>query len=568
MLKKIPYGISNYKHLVEEGYVYVDKTQYLERLENFHSPYVMFLRPRRFGKSLFTSVLANYYDIKEENNFKKLYGETYIGQNPTKGRNSYHVLKFNFTGLNTDTKEELEETFVNTTKIAFDKFVSENNLEIDYLQSGTAASIFEDFLLRINQKGITKVYVIIDEYDHFANELLSFRTELFSSIVSKTGFVRKWYEVLKKGTESIVKKIFMTGVSPITLDSLTSGFNISSDLTRHHSFNEMMGFTREEVLDLISNVTGELENQSEINKLLQTLQKNYNGYLFSEECETRLFNSDMILYYLQSYIDTGKGPRSLVDKNIASDYGKLGRMFELKNKDSNMRVLDEILRGEEITGAITEGYSLEKYFDEDDFKSLLFYLGLLTIDKPLLGGVSFKVPNYVIKEIYFEYFNKKISEELDYEVNASQISNAIRQMALSGRNDKLIKIVETTLNKLSNRDYIKFDEKYIKLIFLTYCFLSKIYMVKSEYEVEDGYIDIALLKQVNMEPDYFAIFELKYITKGEYEKLGDNIIEEKKEEAVEQLQKYIESEELKGLPKLKKWALVFVNDKCVVNIEA
>ncbi|WP_423230842.1 AAA family ATPase [Clostridium carboxidivorans] len=567
LVKKLPYGISNFKNLIEDEYIYIDKTEYIEKLENFHSPYITFLRPRRFGKSLFTSVLANYYDINEKDNFEKLFGETYIGKKETKERNSYYILKFNFTGLNTDTKEALEKSFTRTIKDSFDKFIQMYNLNISYIEEGYPASIFESFLTQASGKIKSPLYVIIDECDHFANELLSFQTELFSNIVSKTGFVRKFYEVLKKGTESIVKRIFMTGVSPITLDSLTSGFNISMDLTRDADFNEMMGFNREEVINIINSVTPKVLEEIELNELMEILQKNYNGYLFAEECETRLFNSDMILYYMQSYEKSGKGPKSLIDKNIASDYGKLGRMFEFKNRNANMQVLQDILNGEEITGSITEGFSLEKNFDEDDFKSLLFYLGLLTIEQPILGGVSFKVPNYVIQDLYFEYFTKKINEELNYEINASEISRAIREIGLKGKNDSLIKIVEKTLNRISNRDYIKFDEKYVKLIFLAYCFLSKIYLVKSEYEVDNGYIDIALLKQANMEPDFFAIFELKYITKSEYEKEGEKIIEEKKKEAVEQIEKYKCSEELMGLPNLKKWAIIFVNDKCVVNLE-
>ncbi|KZL88608.1 ATP-binding protein [Clostridium magnum] len=567
MNKKLPYGISNFKNLIEDKYLYIDKTEYIEKIENFHSPYIIFLRPRRFGKSLFTSVLANYYDINEKDNFEKLFGETYIGKNVTREKNSYYILKFNFTGLNTDTKEDLEKTFIRTIKDSFDKFIEIYNLDISYIQEGSAASIFENFLTQVSFKIKGQIYVIIDEYDHFANELLSFQTELFSSIVSKTGFVRKFYEVLKKGTEFIVKRIFMTGVSPITLDSLTSGFNIAMDITRYPAFNEMMGFTKAEVIRLIDSTVKKPLDEVELKELLETLQKNYNGYLFASNGKERLFNSDMILYYMQSYMDSGKGPESLIDKNIASDYGKLGRMFDLKNKDANMEVLQDILKEEEIEGNITEGFSLEKNFDQDDFKSILFYLGLLTIDKPILGGVSFKVPNYVIKELYFEYFSKKINEELNYELNTPEITKAIREIGLKGKNDNLIKIVEKTLNKLSNRDYIKFDEKYVKLIFLAYCFLSKIYLVKSEYEVDSGYIDIALLKQANMEPTYFAIFELKYITKAEYEKEGEKIIEEKKKEAIEQLQKYKASQELMGLPNLKKWALVFVNDSCVVNIE-
>lgn len=567
MAKKVPYGISNFKALIEGNYVYVDKTEFIEKLENHPSPYIFFLRPRRFGKSLFTSVLANYYDLNESNNFEKLFSETYIGKNPTVEKNSYYVLKFNFTGLNTDTKESLEKTFVETIKNSFDRFIYDYKLNIHYLQEGSAANIFENFLNKVSMELKGSLYVIIDEYDHFANELLSFQTDLFSQIISKTGFVRKWYEVLKKGTESIVKRIFATGVTPITLDSLTSGFNIADDLTRHEDFNEMMGFNEQEVKTLIKSTSNHKVSDDELEELIETLRKNYDGYLFSEDCDTRLFNSDMILYFLKTYSLKKKAPNELIDKNIASDYGKLGKLFDLKNKNQNMKVLDSILRGEELLCRITEQFSLEKYFDEDDFKSLLFYLGLLTIDKGILGGLSFKVPNYVIKGLYFEFFAKKLNEELDYELNTREVDDSIRDIALKGNNKKFISLVEKTLNKLSNRDYIQFDEKYVKLIFLTYCFFSKIYLVKSEYEVNDGYIDIALLKQVNMAPTYFGIFELKYISKTEYDKKGKKIVEEKTNEALEQLNKYTNSEELLSLKNLKKWAIVFVHDKCVVNRE-
>lgn len=567
MEKRIPYGVSDYKMLREKNYLYIDKTNFIEKIENYHSPYLFFLRPRRFGKSLFTSVLANYYDIKEKENFDKLFGETYIGKNPTAERNSFYILKFNFTGLTTDTKEKLEESFIKIIKESFDNFISDYNLQITYSQEGAAASIFENFLSKVRRSVDGPLYVIIDEYDHFANELLSFQTELFSEIISKTGFVRKWYEVLKKGTESIVKRIFATGVSPITLDSLTSGFNIASDITRHPYFNEMMGFTKDEVIEIIEKTVRKPLEEERLTELIEILQKNYNGYLFSADASTRLFNSDMILYYMQSYIELGKGPNSLIDKNIASDYGKLGKMFDLKNKNQNLKVLEAILNEERLRCRITEGFSLEKDFSQDDFKSLLFYLGMLTIDSSILDRVTLKVPNYAIKGLYFDYFMKKLNEAIDYEIDASEVEEAIAEIALDGKNDYLVNIVEQTLSKMSNRDFIRFDEKYVKLIFLTYCFLSKIYLVKSEYEVNGGYIDVALLKQVNMEPNYFAIFELKYISKTQYENEGEKIVKEKTEEAINQLKEYSKSEELSLLPNLKKWALIFVNDKCMVNVE-
>lgn len=566
-IKRLPYGISNYKTVIEDNYIYVDKTMYIEKLEYYHSPFLFFLRPRRFGKSLFVSLLQYYYDVKEKDNFDKLFGSTYIGKHPTKERNGYYVLKFNFTGLTTEPKGQLEESFKNVSRLAFKAFEDSYGINADYMKEGNAATMLESFFVDVKQKIDRPVYVIIDEYDHFANELLSFQFELFRQSVSRTGFVRKWYEVLKKATETIVKKVFATGVSPITLDSLTSGFNISDNITRLEDFNEIMGFTEEEVKDLIKAAARFEISEHEIHNLMDILRKNYNGYLFSEKAAKRLFNSDMILYYLKYYVEHKEGPEELIDENIASDYGKLGKMFELKSKDSNMKVLENILKEEEIAAQITKQFSMEKDFTQDDFKSLLLYLGLLTIDKKILSRVSLKVPNYAIKGLYFEYYVKKLNEAMDYQIDTSELQDGIEQIALEGINTKFINVVEKTLHQLSNRDLIKFDEKYVKMLIHAYFILSKVYMVKSEYEVESGFIDIALLKREAVNPTYFGIFEIKYIKQSDFQKEGQRLVARMKEEAVEQIKKYGTSRELSELPNLKKWVLVFAGNTCAVNIE-
>ena len=563
-MKKLPYGKSNYEELIKGKYEYVDKTKYIEKLENLYDTFIFFLRPRRFGKSLFTSVLENYYDINKKNEFENLFGETYIGKNPTPLKNSYYILKFNFSGLITETEESLLNSFNNACIRGINRFINSYNIDMKLNIKGYPSDIFANFLNEVEFKIDKPIYVIIDEYDHFANELLSFKTELFSNLVSKTGFIRKWYEVLKIGTESIVSRIFATGVSPITLDSLTSGFNISTDITRYERFNEMMGFTEEEVRNLIKRT---IQNEDEIDKIIKEMKVNYNGYLFSEDGKETLFNSDMVLYYLKSLEETKKAPKELIDKNIASDYAKLGNMFKLKNRNENYKILEDILKGEEITARITSQFNLERRFNDEDFKSLLFYLGLLTIKGEDFGDAILDTPNNVIRELYFDFYAKKLEEESDFELNTKEVKDAIKDIAKNGSNLKLVEIVEKTLNKLSNRDYITFNEKYVKLIFLTYCYLSKIYLVKSEYEVEDGYIDIALLKQVNMEPKFFGIMELKYISKSKYDEKGEEIVKEKLNEAKEQLKKYDRSEELKNMKNLKKWAIVFVNDKCYANVE-
>ena len=564
MIKKLPYGQSNYEELIKLNYEYVDKTKYIKKLENLYDKYIFFLRPRRFGKSLFTSVLENYYDINKKDSFQELFGETYIGKNPTPLKNSYYILKFNFSALITDTEDALIESFSQACNKAYDEFIKKYSLDIEYKIMKYPSDTFNIFLGKIRFEIDKPIYVIIDEYDHFANELLSFKTDLFSNIVSNTGFVRKWYEVLKIGTESIVSRIFVTGVSPITLDSLTSGFNISTDITRYESFNEMMGFTENEVKSLIKRT---VQNEKEVDKILKEMKVNYNGYLFSIKGKETVFNSDMVLYYLKHLEEFKLPPEELTDKNIASDYGKLGNIFQLKNKDENYKTLEDILKGEEITARITSQFNLERKFNNEDFISLLFYLGLLTIKGEDFGDAILGTPNNVIKELYFDFYAKRLKEESNFELNTKEIKNALKDIAKQGNNSKLINLVESTLSRLSNRDYITFNEKYIKLIFLTYCYLSRIYLVKSEYEVEDGYIDIALLKQVNMEPKYFGIIELKYISKSKYTEKGEEIVQEKLEEAKEQLRKYNTSEELKDIQNLKKWAIIFVNDKCVANIE-
>ena len=251
-MKKLPYGISNYQELIEDNYYYVDKTKYIEKLENLAEKRIMFLRPRKFGKTLFTSVLENYYDIKKTEEFKELYKDTYIGKNPTNLKNSYHILRFNFSGIDTTDTETTIRGFKREVASSIKVFVEKYGLDFYINEEDEAENILDNLIKAFGiQRAKEKIYVIIDEYDHFANELLGFNPNQFKDLVSKNGKVRKWYEILKKGTESVIDRIFITGVAPITLDSLTSGFNIGLDMTQDRDFNEMMGFTEEELRKLM-----------------------------------------------------------------------------------------------------------------------------------------------------------------------------------------------------------------------------------------------------------------------------------------------------------------------------
>ena len=561
--KIIPYGVSDYVKMRSKDFLYIDKTKYIEILDSYGDDYVFFLRPRRFGKSLFLSMLDSYYDINTKAQFDQLFSGLYIGDHPTSYANSYYILKFDFSGIQSSERESLVSGFRRKILDGINDFKKKYQLTFELPLEEEPANLLSFFLTEVKYLIDGKIYVLIDEYDHFANDLLSFQVEVFEETISKTGFVRKWYEVLKTGTAmGVVDRIFVTGVSPITLDSLTSGFNIASNLTRDPNLNEMMGFTESEVLSLLEATV----DMTDVKQLMPELKDYYNGYLFNEDVEQRVFNSDMILYYLNTYQKTKKPPKDLVDINISSDYSKMQKLFTLKNKERNYKILERILKGEPQITTITREFSLAKEFTTGDFLSLLFYMGFLTIEKEVLTRVKLKVPNYVIKELYFNFFSQILIEPIEPKLEIFEIENSIDQIALNGNLDPFIQLIEQTLEDLSNRDYLNFDEKYVKLIFITYLMLSKLYYVKSEYEANGGYIDIAFFSRNDKKEIYEGLIELKYIKKKDYEKKGDQLVVEMIEKGKNQLINYSKAKELQEKKKLIKWVLVFVGDKCVEKV--
>ena len=557
-MKKLPYGVSDYERLKENDYYYVDKTMYIEKLENLAEPYIMFLRPRKFGKTLFTSTLENYYDFKKADKFEELYGDTYIGKNPTKLKNSYHILKFNFSGIDTTNEETTINGFKEKVTISITGFVQKYNLDFyvnsDLTAEGLLSSLIEAFKV---QKAGEKIYVIIDEYDHFANELLGFNTNQFKSLVSKNGKVRKWYEILKEGTESVIDRIFITGVAPIILDSLTSGFNISLDMTQDREFNEMMGFTETELKELMKEQNITEERQEEI---LPIMRENYDGYRFSIRGKERIYNSNMCLYFLNNYIRFNEIPDQIIDMNIASDYNKLGRMLDLCKGEEREKIIEKTVSGEGIVSDIRQKFNPAIEFTEIDLVSMLFYLGYLTIAGEEFEKPELKIPNRVMKEIYSDYFLEILKQETDFQVSESNYNEITREIALEGKIDRIIEMVQTYLKNLSNRYYVKFYEKYVKLIFFCIAMNLKIFRLKSEMEVQRKYPDILLIPKDQSKGYKGVMIEFKYLKKGDSAKL-----KEKQEEARRQIEEYGEFEEIKELKNIRKYTVVAINDKIYVE---
>jgi hypothetical protein len=553
---KLPYGISDFEKLRKEDYLYIDKTNFIEKIEDLSSNYLFFIRPRRFGKSLFLSTLANYYDLNNKDKFKELFGGLYIGENPTELKTSYIILKLNFSGLNTDNKERLRESFrlslINSIKDSLnyyqDYFDNINEIDDKLETTSDIKAVFEYFLKAV-KKADKKVYLIIDEYDHFANDIIAMGdNDFYRDIIRATGFVRDFYETVKIGTESVIDKIFITGISPIMLDDLTSGFNIATNLTLNKIFNGMLGFTEIEVKNIIKLLKiddGEKE-------LLNKLRKNYNGYLFSKNGEQTLYNPDMILNFFNQWLMTGDYPDKLIDDNVRTDYGRLNRLIA---NEKNRQVVEGILADEGITTDIVTRFSFDRMYDQEYFVSLLYYMGLLTIKGERYGKTRLGIPNHVTRVIFWEYFERKLRDKYNIKYDTEELAKSIWRLGFDGEIEPFVSYVsENVLKKLSNRDLINFDEKYIKVILFSYLITSNLYRPVSEPEIENGYLDIFLERDIRM-PDvkYEWVIELKYLKKNEKDRL-----EKVKKEGLSQLERYADSRKLEGKKNIKKVLLVFI----------
>ena len=406
-----------------------------------------------------------------------------------------------------------------------------------------------------------KVYLLIDEYDHFANEILSFRFDEFNEMVGKNGFVRKFYEAIKVGTQSgIIDRLFVTGVSPITLDSLTSGFNIATNISLEEDFSAMLGFRHEEVREILRGVEVPPDQEEEVLELMRSW---YNGYRFGEDSTEYIYNSDMVLYFAAGYSHKKQYPKELLDPNIASDYTKVRRLFKIKDKESvHLQYLDELLQTGQIRAKLIRQFELERRFDRNDFVSLLYYTGIVTIDHAVGDLASFKMPNYVIRQLYYQYFHRLLLERSLLVDEEARLLDKIASLAFDNEPKPLLTYIQSLLQELSLRDKRQFDEKYIKIVFISAFYNSKIYNIHSEYEVqksptEKGYIDIYLQQRASFHGTYPFVFELKYLKKEDAAKAPKI-----KSEAVDQLQAYLQHDPtLQGLENLKAYVVIFVGNE-------
>ncbi len=559
---KIPYGKSDYRTLMEENYFYQDRTMYIQTLENWGPTYLLYLRPRRFGKSLWLSTLRYYYGLQHREAFDMLFGKTFIGQNPTASANTYMVLNFDFSSINTSTEKGVRDGFLSNVLKGVEVFLStyssfftkeQTKSILQQTEANEAIKLlFNAYLVnQINHK----IYILIDEYDHFANELISFNFNYFLDIVIKNGYVRKYYEALKIATgQGIVANIFMTGVSPITVDSLTSGFNIAKNISLSTTFHQMVGFDEKEVGGILAGVEMPVED---IPSALTDMRLWYNGYLFNPDLDKKVYNPNMVLYFADEYAEQRKYPREMLDVNIASDYSKIQKMFNIQGKaEQHLSILTELLETGEVTATLTAQYSFERGFTKDDLVSLLFFMGFLTIKSESLGRYTFVFPNYVIKKLCADYFLHTILQRNNLPIDNGPVNEAIINMATTGDPTAFFEQVKLILKHFSPRDAAHFNENTLKAIIVSLLHQQSFYYIHSEYETDWAYMDIFLEAIRGQKPNFDVTMELKYVKKA-----GKTATNTLLKTASEQLQAYLDAPKFNTRTNLKSFVVVVAGEK-------
>ncbi len=549
-MKKIPYGISDFKLLKLENYYFVDKTNYIEECEKY-GRFLIFLRPRRFGKSLFVAILEAYYDIYFKDEFEAIFKDTYILNHKTKEASSYMVLRFDFSAINI---YNVEESFRYSLKLTLQSFKERYNLEINF-GNDDPISMFEDIFKYIKKHHLN-LYVMIDEYDNFANKLFLNNKEDYLNIVTqKTASFKQFFTTLKAGAtgnNAPIKRMFITGVTPMTMYDVTSGFNIGDNISLHPTFHNMVGFTTKEIKEALAYY--KLENRVEES----VLEEWYNHYKFNYK-NSSIYNSDMVLYFIKAYLGEDELPREMIDINVRSDYSKLRSIIYTNRKlNGNFKTMQTLIGGEHITiSNLVQDFSALNLAKEENFKSLLFYLGLITIKDRRLQ-LSLKIPNETVKRIDIEFLKDALEMERAFVLNTDKLSNLLAEFALHG-DIEVFKYLATQIKENTGiRDYI-YSEQTVKSMYLAYLSLTPYYIIKSEEELNKGFADI-LLKPLNPYVEYVGLVEFKYIKRGENPPSSKaiNILVKK---AQEQLDDY-EQDELvttftnKGL-KLQKVVIVF-----------
>ena len=571
-VKLLPYGVADFVTVIEQNLYYVDKTMFIPELEK-QPRNLFFIRPRRFGKSIFLSMLYSYYDCTQSHKFQSLFGNLWIGQHPTPLQGKYQVLFLDFSQI-TGNIDKLETKFNSYLSINLDAFVRQYS---EYYQAEMEEILAqEDFeekmelIFKAAKAHQYHLYLIIDEYDNFTNVILNERGEkVYHAITHADGFYRDVFKKFKGNFE----RIFMMGVSPVTLDDVTSGFNIGWNISIKPEFDEMLGFSTTDVVKMFTYYKehGSIPADSDIDAIVNDMKPWYDNYCFAEEAlkkKTRMFNCDMVLYYLRNYMDNGCSPRQMIDPNTRTDYGKMKKLLQFDKLDGERKgIIRKIAEEEQIVTQLYESFSAYQIPKAEIFPSLLFYYGMLTIKGTRGSKLILGIPNNNVRKQYYGYLEEEYQAKAYVDVN--QLTDYYYDMAYDGKWEEGLRFMADAYAKVSSvRDGIE-AERNLQGFFMAYLNLNDYYITAPELELNHGYCDFFLLPDLtHYASQHSYILELKVLSKkdfsaiveGEFTEDGKPMTKAEKQwrEAVEQIHRYAEAPRVEALRQGTKLHLIIM----------
>ena len=571
-VKQVPYGVADFAMVIEQNLYYVDKTMFIPELEK-QPRNLFFIRPRRFGKSIFLSMLYSYYDCTQSHKFQSLFGNLWIGQHPTPLQGKYQVLFLDFSQI-TGNIDKLETKFNSYLSINLDAFVRQYS---EYYQAEMEEILAqEDFeekmelIFKAAKAHQYHLYLIIDEYDNFTNVILNERGEkVYHAITHADGFYRDVFKKFKGNFE----RIFMMGVSPVTLDDVTSGFNIGWNISIKPEFDEMLGFSTTDVVEMFTYYKehGSIPADSDIDAIVNDMKPWYDNYCFAKQAlkkKTRMFNCDMVLYYLLNYMDNGCSPRQMIDPNTRTDYGKMKKLLQFDKLDGERKgIIRKIAEEEQIVTQLYESFSAYQIPKAEIFPSLLFYYGMLTIKGTRGSKLILGIPNNNVRKQYYGYLEEEYQAKAYVDVN--QLTDYYYDMAYDGKWEEGLRFMADAYAKVSSvRDGIE-AERNLQGFFMAYLNLNDYYITAPELELNHGYCDFFLLPDLtHYASQHSYILELKVLSKkdfsaiveGEFTEDGKPMTKAEKQwrEALDQIHRYAEAPRVEALRQGTKLHLIIM----------
>ena len=562
-LKATPCGNADFVSIRQKNLTYVDKTQFIEALENCGSDYPFIVRPRRFGKTLSASVLEAYYDEAAADQFERNFSGTYIGEHKTPLASQFRVLHLDFSGIAAQDQKILADEFqsyvLGTLRKFFKKYPHPDQELVLKGQFHSAASLIDCFFSILDDR---KLYVIIDEYDQFANEVLAQDLDRFKSITSSAGFFKNFFTRIKAATRTVVDRIFITGVTSISLDSMTSGFSISANCTTDPAFAGFFGFTEAELRDLAPQVVDLEELGLNLGTLIARMKEWYNGYRFSPYSDATVFNPTMCLYYLRALQRLGEEPETLLDSNLGQDLNKIEKILCLGEADFVKSMVECALRREPIPfrGQLTTlNLNQEASLNSASLLSAMFYFGFLTYAPG--KGRELVIPNRAISIQFFEYFLKHILCTDDYEFAAPEFLASLKSL-VDGDPAPLFAVTCNRFQKSSGlHSHAHLKESDFQTLLIGALNFTNDFNVTSEVEVrgeKKGYIDILATPAAESSAKTAYLTEVKYLPlKNDSHEARAKALSE----ARAQISRYEQGDNVKCLPQLKRIIALFVGLK-------